>query len=447
MKVIFHLSNIKAMKTTIVNSIRILAAMIIMASVTTYQAKGNNMLKDKNKQDTTYVTFTGKVIDDNTRKPVVFANIYLLGSSLGTVTNADGEFVLKVPVDMMNRNVGFSYLGYKNRIMSLSSLSEKNNIIRLESTAVKLDEVVIRTDDPVELLKMALRRVNENYKSDPEMLIGFYRETVKQNRNYVAVAEAVLDVYKSSYNSVVDFDRVKIYKGRKSEDVKKMDTLLFKLQGGPRTSFLLDVVKNPGEILSEDYLNNYDFVFGGFATIDGRDNYVIEFNQKDYVDLALYKGKIYLDTKNMAFSRLEFSLSNKALDIADNELVRKKPMDLKVDVLGADYTVGYRFLNDKWYLNHVRSDLVFKCIWKKKRYNSIYTTSLEMAVTDRDTVNISKSKYRDQAKMTDIFADQVNYYKDENFWGEYNYIKPDESIESVIKKLNRKLKWQSITEN
>jgi hypothetical protein len=30
--------------------------------------------------------------------------------------------------------------------------------------------------------------------------------------------------------------------------------------------------------------------------------------------------------------------------------------------------------------------------------------------------------------------------------GEYNYIKPDESIESVINKLNRKLKWQSIDE-
>jgi hypothetical protein len=48
--------------------------------------------------------------------------------------------------------------------------------------------------------------------------------------------------------------------------------------------------------------------------------------------------------------------------------------------------------------------------------------------------------------MTDVFADKVDFYKDENFWGEYNYIKPDESIESVIKKLNRKLKWKSISE-
>jgi hypothetical protein len=49
--------------------------------------------------------------------------------------------------------------------------------------------------------------------------------------------------------------------------------------------------------------------------------------------------------------------------------------------------------------------------------------------------------------MSDIFADKVDAYKDENFWGEYNYIKPDESIESVINRLNRKLKWKNISEN
>ena len=59
------------------------------------------------RKDTTFRTFTGKVIDNTTKKPVVFANVYLIGSSLGTVTNAEGEFVLKVPVTELNRKVGF----------------------------------------------------------------------------------------------------------------------------------------------------------------------------------------------------------------------------------------------------------------------------------------------------------------------------------------------------
>jgi hypothetical protein len=122
-------------------------------------------------------------------------------------------------------------------------------------------------------------------------------------------------------------------------------------------------------------------------------------------------------------------------------------MDLKIDVLAADYMINYRVIDEKWYLNHVRSELVFKCNWKKKRYNATYTAALEMAVTDRNTDNINKSRYRDQAKQTDILADKVTAYKDENFWGDYNYIKPEESIESIIHKLNKKLRWESIEGN
>jgi hypothetical protein len=432
------------MKTTWNNVTKVLGLMLMVISFSSIQAKGSDRNHERSAQDTSYRVFTGKVIDNATRKPVVFANVYLIGSSLGTVTNAEGEFILKVPFSDLGRQVGISNLGYKNQVVDLADLKGKENTIRLELTATTLEQVVIRTEDPVELLKMAYRRIGENYNSDPEMQVGFYRETVKQNRSYVAVAEAVLDVYKSPYTSIMDYDRVKIFKGRKSEDLKKMDTLMFKLQGGPRTSFLLDVVKNPGEILSEEYFDKYNFKFSGYASIDGRDNYVIEFDQRDDVDIALYKGGIYLDTKNMAISRLDFSFSEKALEIADHELVRKKPMDLKIDVLGADYSINYRMLEDEWYLNHVRSELIFKCNWKKKRFNATYTTVLEMAVTDRNTANINKAKYKDQTKMTDIFADKVNAYKDENYWGEYNYIKPDESIESVINKLNKKLKWESI---
>jgi hypothetical protein len=42
----------------------------------------------------------------------------------------------------------------------------------------------------------------------------------------------------------------RIIQGRKSGNVKKADTLLVKLQGGPHVSMLLDVVKNPELIIS-----------------------------------------------------------------------------------------------------------------------------------------------------------------------------------------------------
>ena len=423
------------------------ATLILMIMLMSLPAKGSYTAGEKANKDTTYKVYKGKVVDALTKKPVVFANVYLVNSSIGTVTNSDGEFILKVPVGEQNPIVGFSYIGYNNVEIKLAELSADDNIIKLDPSSVPIKEVVIRTSDPTELLHMAMRRIDENYKVAPEMLIAFYRETIKQNRNYVAVSEAVLDVYKAPYNNDFEIDRVKIYKGRKSQDVKKMDTLIFKLQGGPRTSFLLDVVKNPGALLGVDFIDYYQFGFAGFVTIDGRDNYVIEFDQKDNVNYPLYKGRIYLDTKNLAFSRLDFELSEKGIDLADNELVRKKPVDLKVNVLGAHYMINYRVLDDKWYLNHVRSELIFDCKWVKKVFKSTYITALEMAVTDRDNEVVDKFKFKESAKMSDVFADQVNYFTDGDFWGEYNYIKPDESIESAISKLNRKLKRKDLEPN
>ena len=397
--------------------------------------------KHTNFQDTLlYKAYQGKVIDASTRKPVVFANVYLDGTSIGTVTNSEGEFVLKIPKNIKQNVIGIAYLGYKNELIPLRNLESEKNVIILEPSPIPIEEVIIRTGDPVELLMTAISNIKKNYPTNPEQQVGFYRETIKQNRNYVAVAEAVLDVYKASYINDFDYDRIKIYKGRKNQDVKKMDTILFKFQGGPKTAFLLDMVKTPGNLLYEDMLEYYNFKLTGITKINDKESYIIEFDQKDNVDFPLYQGKIYLDIKSLAIAGVDFRFSDKGIDLASSELVRRKPISMKLDVESGNYLVNYREMNGKWYLNHVRSELVFKCKWNKKLFSSKYTTMFEMAVTDRDSANVNKFKFRESAKMSDVFADQVNYFADEDFWGEYNYIKPDESIENAISRLNRRLK-------
>lgn len=394
-----------------------------------------------NKQDTLmYKAYQGRVMDADNKKPVVFANVYLDGTSIGTVTNSEGEFILKIPKNIKNNVLGIAYLGYKNELIPLKNLESADNVIYLEPSPIPIEEIIIRTSDPVQLLMAAIGNIKNNYPNSPEQQVGFYRETIKQNRNYIEVAEAVLDVYKASYINDFDFDRVKIYKGRKNQDVKKMDTILFKFQGGPKTAFLLDMVKTPGNLLYEDLLEYYNFKLTGITKINNKESYIIEFDQKDNVDFPLYQGRIYLDIKSLAIAGVDFRFSDKGIDLASSELVRRKPVSMKLDVESGNYLVNYREINGKWYLNHVRSELVFKCKWDKKLFSSKYTTMFEMAVTDRDSENVNKFKFRESAKMSDVFADQVNYFADEDFWGEYNYIKPDESIENAISRLNRKLK-------
>ncbi len=113
---------------------------------------------------------------------------------------------------------------------------------------------------------------------------------------------------------------------------------------------------------------------------------------------------------------------------------------MKMDVLSGNYMVRYREIDGLWVLNYVRSEVVFKSKWDKKLFKTNITAMFEMAITDRDTQNIDKFPYKVSVKFGDVLSDEVDSFIDVDFWGEYNTIKPDESIEEAIKKLNKKLK-------
>lgn len=385
-------------------------------------------------------TYTGKVTDKNTGEPVVFASIYITGTRIGTVTNSDGEFIVKVPDRYSDRQLGITHLGYTAVVIDLQSLKSTGNIIEMVSAPYEIAEVTIRKIDPRELVRTAIGKIPENYSNQPVMMTAFYRETIKQNRSYVAIAEAVLDAYKSSYTNATEADRIKVFKGRKSQDVKKMDTVLFKFQGGPYTSFLLDLVKNPGDLLSEDALDFYNYKMGGTVNVLNNQAYVIEFDQRENIDFPLYKGKIYLDVSNLAIAGIEFAISPRMIERVSEYLIRKKPVGMTVDVESGNYLVNYRKIDGVWYLNYVRTELVFRVKWKKELFRSTYTTMSELAVTDIMLENVEKYKFRESAKFTDIFVEQVSDFEDPAFWGDYNIIKPDESIQAAIDKLSKKLK-------
>jgi hypothetical protein len=387
-----------------------------------------------------YKSYTGKILDKETSKPVVFANVVLQGTSIGTVTNADGEFLIKAPANSDIQVIEITHLGYETKLIKLPELEGDNTSIMLASVTVPIEGVTVSYGNPVELLLKAIDNIPQNYSEDPVMLKAFYRETIKQNRNYVGVAEAVLDIYKAEYLRTAEYDRPLIYKGRKSQDYKKMDTVIVKLQGGPYISLMLDIAKHPGEILSSDMMDQYSYTYGGITSVQDRQAIIIKFEPKPYVDMPLYRGNIFLDVENLAFIGMDFMLDDDNIAEAAALFIRKKPASMNVDIESANYMVKYRVFEDTWYLSYVRSELNFKCKWKKKLFSSNFGLMTEMAITDLDLENVTKYKFRQTSRMSDILSEQVSQFEDPDFWGVDNIIKPDESIEDAIAKLSRKMR-------
>jgi hypothetical protein len=92
-------------------------------------------------------------------------------------------------------------------------------------------------------------------------------------------------------------------------------------------------------------------------------------------------------------------------------------------------------------VNYLRYELEFFADWRRRLFRTGYTIMSEMAITSRTSENVERFAPGESLRPTAVLADQVPVYFDDDFWGEYNYIEPDQSIETAIRRLNRQLDW------
>jgi hypothetical protein len=394
------------------------------------------------KKDTLeFKQFQGTVIDSKTKKELVYATITVSGTNISTITNSQGDFSIKIPLNNLNNQIIVSYLGYTSQVINIQNLSPSGNVIKLETYIEELSEIKIEAKDAKSLVLEMLRRRGKNYFSEQTTMTGFYRETIKKRRNYVSLSEAVVEIYKQSYTNAKN-DVLKLFKARKSTDYNKLDTLTLKLQGGPFSTLYMDIIKNPNLFFSEEEgTDSYDFHFDTATKIDNKPVYVVSFKPKSHITQPLYYGQLFIESKSLALKSATFQLKLDNLEEASRLFIVKKPARAEVIPIEANYHVDYREKDGEWFYGYSRIELGFKIDYDKRLFNSVYYLTMEMAITDweKNQENIA-IKFRDRLKSSAILTDEASGFSDPEFWGEFNVIEPEKPIESAIKKIQKQLK-------
>ncbi|MDF0708710.1 carboxypeptidase-like regulatory domain-containing protein [Flagellimonas okinawensis] len=388
-----------------------------------------------------YNEYSGEVKEESSNKALVFATLSVEGTNISTITNTEGNFLLKVPKEHLSKNLIVSFLGYKTKMVPISSLEPEGNEITLQISVTQLSEININAPkDALALVKETLKNRDDNYFDDPALMTAFYRETIKRRRRNVSLAEAVVNVYKTPYNASRD-DAVELYKARKSTDYSKLDTVALKLQGGPYNTLYVDMMKYPEYIFSEESLSNYKFVFDRSTRINDQLIYVIRFKQYEGILEPLYQGELYIDVEHKILTGAIFSLNITDRKKAAELFVRRKPAKVDVWPTEVSYRVDYREKDGKWYYGYSSVFMEFKVDWEDKWFNSQYSMTAEMAITDWEkNPGDERPRFRERIKKSIILSDEASGFSDPNFWGEYNIIEPEKSIESAIRKIQRQLR-------
>ena len=380
-------------------------------------------------------SISGRIVSGMDHRPLEFATVWIPATWEGTISNAEGYFQINLPGPNPPDTIAIGCMGYANRKIPVRELYDSLNLIVLNPAIIPIQEVIIRHVEPLHLIRQALAKIEENYGSEPALETAFYRESIQKNDRYVMVSEAVIEVYKPGGYSV-DREQIRLLKGRKNLDFHETDTFMVKLKGGLQTSFMLDFVRYRSEFLDPELFHLYDYKLADIVTVHDRATYAIEFSQKAHTDPPHYQGRIYIDIETLAFMGIDLEVDPQTISRATNAMVLRKPRNLNVRPLSASYQVNYKFDGIRFYLSLIRADVNFRIRERRKLFGNEIRTVSEMAVTHLQTEGAVRFRARETADKSDIFADLVGGY-DRGFWGPYNIIIPDESMDEALKRISR----------
>ena len=385
----------------------------------------------------------GVVLDRQTGRTLSHVSVTAEGGKEHTVTNDDGRFSLKT--QRIPQYIQLSHIGYKTRRQQIQHGQTSNLRIMMAVNTVGLHEVVVTRNDPLEIVRAAMDRIEKNYPQKPELVRCFYRETARRGSRFISVAEAVTDMYKTGYSRGPERDAVAILKGRRLMSMKARDTLGVKIQGGPVMPLMVDIAKNREYVLKAEDFGLYDFSMDMPALIDDRLQYVVSMQPKMHTMYPLMYGKLFIDQETLAFTRAELQLDVSNWRSASDYMLVKKPFGLRFRPKELTMTIVYTTdMQGVTRMSYVRNEMRFNCDWKRRLFASPFTTVSEMVVTDRRQMGeeVKRPKGRNSFGIRERFYDKVEYFEDPDFWADYNIIEPTESLENAIGKLKKKARKQ-----
>ncbi len=399
------------------------------------QAKASNNNVDSTNVKQKYIVLSGKLLDAKKTFPLPFASVSILNKPIGTITNADGEFLLKISPIYKNEQIIFSCLGYGQKVLLVPDLLDIKTI-SLDPISINIREISVKSITPEEILNNVFKFKIKNYGSEFIMMNAFYREIVKQDEDLINISEAVLDILKSPYDLEILNDKIRIQKARKTPEFNPFQWVNFKLQGGPFNITQLDIIKTVDTFIDPEYREYYNHSIDRVIWYHNHPVYVIKFKPHKNLYYGCYEGEIYIDRETYAIMHCNFKLANWGLRYSERSLIKKKPKGYKVRTNSVKYSVDYQFYNDKWYFNSAHAAVTFKVKNKKLKINSSFYSESDILVTNMKESQIKRFPRKQLFSINDIFIENITDY-DENFWGNFNIIKPDENLRTALLKFTQ----------
>jgi len=446
------------------------------------------------------IQLKNKIVDFTTMTPIESASIYVKQTTTGTVSNADGKFVLQVPEDYANDTLVISSIGYKSYKIPVNEFDNSFEIF-LEEDVASLDEIVLiaetRPKTGNDIVLKAIEELSETLPDSAYIQKGFLRHKERNKLEFKWLIESAITVYDSGYGSSSDeFLKINVEQNRKSYDLRDVDSLFsyasYKKQTSNRPTFnkndvkrsevttnelvdairwnderfngldnlfkgKLNLVRNTGDtkaLFGENVLGKHLFSLDTILVDNERKIYKIKISKgKDYVGLNTdgifnegyeASGWLYIYYDNYAFKKIEYEL--KAASPAQRTR-SKRLFDTEVN---HKLVITYREYQDRMYPNYIYYET-------PKLVNTGFKSSAgKVSKEEEDFYNKQQRYYYTVQEILfseiildgETIATELNQEwdadifspkpYDSGFWKNYNILLESEEDEQLIKDLSKR---------
>ncbi|MCF6348347.1 MAG: carboxypeptidase-like regulatory domain-containing protein [Flavobacteriaceae bacterium] len=438
---------------------------------------------------------TGTILNTEANIPVVYANVYISNTSIGTITNNDGQFKLVIPEKYRNKKLLFSLLGFETQEREIVVLQKQSNIvISMSPVNELLEEVVILARkvelDALEIVEKAFDNYT-NFASTPYVAKGFIRHLERTEKEYKWLVEGAFEMYDPGYFQKENV-KVNIIETRKSLDNRNLDTarvLRLYLHDSNNSSFKknLKKAKNFKTTISSTELDrafayydnhftaSYNKKLGLLEKILSTDiNKIRNYNQKNAsfreksLKSYLFKIDTILGYGDESVYKIKFSKPNKSsskLDVGWLYVRAKDYAIIKMDysvLLGKShhrqqatgervlYTTNIKFKEyDKKMYPFYMSHKTFKInnFIMLRNSDSIEKEKLEIGHFSHEEILFSEIITQNEElakiiKSVEFWNDNLFQKRKYNtiFWKNYNILLESEEQQKIIQDLEKKVK-------
>jgi hypothetical protein len=369
------------------------------------------------------ITVSGKVVDKETQEPLQFASVGILGKSIGTVTNLQGEFDFHLGSEFKNSLFAINMLGYKPFEAPVWSLLTDTLIIQVEKSTVLLEEVIIADSlKGGDILNIALSKINDNYPKEPFIMEGFYRDIKKVANTYVSLLEAAVSIYDEDYkeprNRFKLRERVALREVRRSMGYSSKFTSFFD-QGNLLEDLLLH-----NSIRYRHFPEEDEFLKQLTREPD------TEFNNKPVyvVTHRLDQVKLLVDKKTFAILHLE--------DENTSDLFVGKKRGLVSKLVKVKRVVDFKNFEGVMYLNYL--SVHSQINWYDSETNELkFETELDQLLLINALEPKTSKKIGLSQKMKNYGLQYQDQAYNKDFWNNYNVLKESQLDKKIISDLER----------